>query len=231
MKTKCLLILSIFLLVSPCFSLEIDQQEVGKTNFEVSAGFSGSSVYYMATRYTYRASAKTEIGWGLNYYKLDDTEQSLHGNYLTFGPVFKHNSRLVKGFGLLFSLDLLASIYSNFTSTPAETDKSAFRVEITPELLFYQQIKFGKNLSMFPAAGVCTTISYYEFEEKKKEGQEGASGYTRGIIETRVVVRVPLLIHVSKHKYIVVEPAYKHHIYSSKFEKMETFTVKMRFSW
>jgi len=231
MKTKWLLILFIFLLVSPFYCIETGQQAAGKTYFEIISGFSGENVFLMAARYTYRASAKTEIGWGMNYYKLEDAEQSLQGSYYTLGPVFKHNVRITKGFGLLFSFDLFGAIHTNFTSTPEATDKSSFVAEMKPELLFYQQIKLGKHLSLIPAAGVCAVLSYYKIEKAKKEGEEEAEGYERGIIETSAVVRLPIIFRSSGKKYIVIEPAYKHHLYSSKFEKMETFTVKIGFSW
>lgn len=231
MKTKWLLILFIFLSVSPFYGLETGQQALGKTYFEIISGFTGDTVFHMAARYTYRASAKTEIGWGLNYYKLEDTEQSLQGKYLALGPVFRHNVRIIKGFGLLFSLDLFGAVYTELTSTPEATDKSVFTAEIKPELLFYQRIKLSKNVSLFPAAGVCAVLSYYKVEKEKKEGQEEAEGYERGIIEARVVVKLPMIFRSSGKKYILIEPAYKHHVYSSKFEKMETFTVKIGFSW
>lgn len=231
MKTKCLLIFFIFLLVSPIYCLETGQHALGKTYFEIISGFTGDTVFHMAARYTYRASAKTEIGWGMNYYKLEDAEQSLQGKYLALGPVFRHNARITKGFGLLFSLDLFGAVYTELTSTPAAADRSTFIAEIKPELLFYQQIQLSKNLSIFPAAGVCSAVSYYKVEEEKKEGEEQAGGYTRGIIETRVVVKLPVIFRSAGKKYILIEPAYHHHVYSSKFEKMETFTVKIGFSW
>ena len=116
------------------------------------------------------------------------------------------------------------AIYSDITSTPGQTDQSSFSAEITPELLFFQQINLGKKVTVFPAAGVCAAISFYD-----KNAEEG--GYSRGIIESRAVFKLPILFPLSKKNHLIVEPSYKHHLYSSKFEKMETFTVKVGISW
>lgn len=231
MKTKCLLILLILFLVSPFYCWEVNQKGKGKTNFEVITSIFGENVYHLGARFTYRASVKTEVGWGMNFYKLNDAEQYLKGKYLTFGPVWRYNTRFLKKFGLQFTLNLFGSIYSSITSTPAETDKTNFKVEINPELLFYKRIKFKKKLNIFPAAGVCTMISYYEMKEEKKEGEEDVSGYTRGIVETRVVFKLPIIFPVSKKSFIIIQPAYKLHLFSSKLEKMETFTIKIGIHW
>lgn len=231
MNTKCLLVLLILFLASPLYCWEINQKGEGNTHFEVITSIFGKDIYHLGARFTYRASTRTEVGWGMNFYKLNDAEQYLKGNYLSFGPIWRYTTRFLKKFGFQFSLNLWVSLFSNVTSTQGENDNTNFRVEINPELLFYQRIKFGKKLSIFPAAGVCTVLSYYEIKEEKKEGEEEAVGYTRGIIESRAVFKLPILFPVSKKSSIIIEPAYKLRLYSSKFEKMETFMIKVGISW
>ncbi len=224
MKKNVLFILVLLLLFSPVYCWEMNQKGGGKKVFEVISSISGKEVNCLGARYVFRSSVRTELGWGINYYKVDDPEQYLQGTYVTFGPFWRHTARNRKGFGFQFTLNLLGSIYSDVTSTPDQTDQTRFRAEINPELLLYQRVNIGKKICIFPAAGICTALSFF----KKKEAE---GNYSRGIIETRAVFKLPILFPVSKKSHIIIEPAYKYHLHSSMFEKMETFTIKVGISW
>jgi hypothetical protein len=199
-----------------------EESSVEGSTVGIYSSFMDDQVFHLGIFYTYQISTVTEAGWGFNYYNYSSESQPLKGKTVTLGPMWGHTIRLGHaGLGFRFSMNFWISVYSSLTTTEAGDDNTKFTAELDPQLLMFQSFRLGKNIRLFPAVGVAATLTYMQRSE--------AEAMNKGLVETRLIITLPIKINTGKKSFILVEPVSRIFLYSNRNRKVENTGIKISY--
>lgn len=201
-----------------------DEHDTEKSKLSLFSSFLDDHVMHMGICYFYQVNKKTELGWGLHYYKHDNPQEYLKGTSLTIGPMWGHTIAFKKArAGLRFAMNLWFSLYSSLSSTESEEDKTQFTAEMDPQLLLFKEIKMGQRVHLYPAVGIVAYLTYLQrsdYEEMNK-----------GLVESHLVLTMPLKIRIGKTGYLLIEPISRIFLYNNRNRIVEKYSLKLTYAF